>query len=443
MIESSDNMADINLNDYDTFNERVGSLDNNEVSMNNAKEALDILTYRIKGERSISKIRNEIYNFLYANPKMNADIKSELMAMADGNYIDGLTLSNDVLNFLEKNYSEKEEEYAKNKEEIEDMKTDFVNRVETELNDSKVGISGNLDDVKEEINNEGNIASLNHDVDDVRNMLKDNKETYSLTTDDLVEAINKPEDEVLQNKIADQTREKVILNINEDGTVEFKDDLLNKDNKNYMAMMLAGLTASDMNLDMYLSKKEDDTQYKVIFGDLPIKEENRLSTEKIDRIQKISDSYQSNINYQEQLSSINPAIGSLNEIVFDEMKKEGTFKVGINNRQGNNIIGLNLSEEYQHLTDALNTNGALTTNDNNEKSVVRVSGDLATQTTILDGAKLTLVSNKEKQAINNYQYVKKMELPVDQAARVSPSFLIVVAIMEVILIGFYLVITFN
>lgn len=443
MIESSDNMADINLNDYDTFNERVGSLDNNEVSMNNAKEALDILTYRIKGERSISKIRNEIYNFLYANPKMNADIKSELMAMADGNYIDGLTLSNDVLDFLEKNYSEKEEEYDKNKEEIEDMKTDFVNRVETELNDSKVGISGNLDDVKEEINDEGNIASLNHDVDDVRDMLKDNNEPYGLTTDDLVEAINKPEDEVLQNKIADQTREKVILNINEDGTVEFKDDLLNKDNKNYMAMMLAGLTASDMNLDMYLSKKEDDTQYKVIFGDLPIKEENRLSTEKIDRIQKISDSYQSNINYQEQLSSINPAIGSLNEIVFSEMKKEGTFKVGINNRQGNNIIGLNLSEEYQHLTDALNTNGALTTNDNNEKSVVRVSGDLATQTTILDGAKLTLVSDKEKQAINNYQYVKKMELPIDEAARVSPSFLIVVAIMEVILIGFYLVITFN
>lgn len=443
MIESSDNMADINLNDYDTFNERVGSLDNNEVSMNNAKEALDILTYRIKGERSISKIRNEIYNFLYANPKMNADIKSELMAMADGNYIDGLTLSNDVLNFLEKNYSEKEEEYDKNKEEIEDMKTDFVNRVEAELNDSKVGISGNLDEVKEEINDEGNIASLNHDVDEVRDMLKDNKETYSLTTDDLVEAINKPEDEVLQNKIADQTREKVILNINEDGTVEFKDDLLNKDNKNYMAMMLAGLTASDMNLDMYLSKKEDDTQYKVIFGDLPIKEENRLSTEKIDRIQKIADSYQSNINYQEQLSSINPAIGSLNEIVFDEMKKEGTFKVGINNRQGNNIIGLNLSEEYQHLTDALNTNGALTTNDRNENSVVRVSGDLATQTTILDGAKLTLVSNKEKQIVNNYQYVKKMELPIDEAARVSPSFLIVVAIMEVILIGFYLVITFN
>ena len=443
MIESSDNMADINLNDYDTFNERVGSLDNNEVSMNNAKEALDILTYRIKGERSVGKIRNEIYNFLYANPKMNADIKSELMAMADGNYIDGLTLSNDVLDFLEKNYSEKEEEYDKNKEEIEDMKTDFVNRVETELNDSKVGISGNLDDVKEEINNEGNIASLNHDVDEVRDMLKDNKETYSLTTDDLVEAINKPDDEVLQNKIADQTREKVILNINEDGTVEFKDDLLNKDNKNYMAMMLAGLTASDMNLDMYLSKKEDDTQYKVIFGDLPIKEENRLSTEKIDRIQKISDSYQSNINYQEQLSSINPAIGSLNEIVFTEMKKEGTFKVGINNRQGNNIIGLNLSEEYQHLTDALNTNGALTTNDNNENSVVRVSGDTATQTTILDGAKLTLVSDKEKQIVNNYQYVKKMELPIDEAARVSPSFLIVVAIMEVILIGFYLVITFN
>jgi cell division protein FtsX len=106
---------------------------------------------------------------------------------------------------------------------------------------------------------------------------------------------------------------------------------------------------------------------------------------------------------------------------------------------------LNVSSEYQNLVDALNTNGAVVSMDNNENSVITISGNTLDQTTVLSNTKETLEKEKEEvnELTNNYQYIKKLEPPKNEAARVSPTFLIVVAIMEVILIGFYLVMMFN
>ena len=439
-------MAEINMNDYSTFDESVNTVEKNLSDKEKASYYLNTLTSRIEKEESIGKIRNEVYNFIYANTLMDENVKKKLLELVNGNYVDGRKLSTDILEFLKQNYNQKNEEHSKNEEDLEATRTDFVVGIEDNLSNSNVSVTGNDDEVKEALKSENDMSNLNDEVNEVRDMLKDNNDSYDLSTGDLVEAIEKPNEEVLQTKIAEQVKEKAELTITEEGTVEFTDDILNTNSQNYMAMMLGGLTTSDMNLDMYFSKEKDSSKYKVTFGNLPVKNhpENRLTADSITKIQNISNAYDSKIDYQQQLNSMSPTVGALNELVFNEAKKEGTMRVGINNKNGNYSIGFNLSEEYQPLTEAFATNGATTSIDSNENSVVRVDGDSITQTSIITNTKLTLIANEETKVIENtYQFVKKIEPPLNEAARVSPSFLTVVAIMEVILIGFYFVMIFS
>lgn len=439
-------MAEINMNDYDTFDENIGALKSNLSSKEKLDYYLSRLNERINGEASVSKIRDEVYNFIYVNTLMNADIKKHLIELVDGNYTDGNKLSSDILFYLKNAYEDAEYVFEENNEKIEEVKDDFVDRIENNLNDSNVDLTGDTTTLKEELDSKEKLDKLNTEVDSVRDMLPENEDKLGLTTNDLIEAVNSPKDDVLVDKIEEQLSDKNNFEVTEEGTIEINGSLLNNNDQNYVTMMVAGLVASSENLDMYLSKdKKNNNDYKVTFGNLPVRNhpENRISPEIISKVNEISNNYNSTINYQEALYNMDANLGTLNEIVFSEMNSDGTMKVGINNHNGNYNIGINMSSEYQNLADALNANGASVSMDNNENSIVRLDGDKLDQYSVLSNTKSTLEKEEEKELNNNYQYVKKMELPDNEAAKVSPYFLIVVAITELLLVGFYFIFLFK
>ena len=93
------------------------------------------------------------------------------------------------------------------------------------------------------------------------------------------------------------------------------------------------------------------------------------------------------------------------------------------------------------LADALNANGAVVSMDINENSVAMIDGDELEQYNVLNNTQQTLANQNEQvnEMTNNYQYVKKMDIPNNEAAKVSPYFLIVVGITEVLLLASYVI----
>ena len=74
-------MAEINMNDYNTFDETNDTLEKSVEAKENAEYYLNNFISRIQGEGSIGKIRNEVYNFIYANTKMDSDTKKKLIEL--------------------------------------------------------------------------------------------------------------------------------------------------------------------------------------------------------------------------------------------------------------------------------------------------------------------------------------------------------------------------
>ena len=130
---------------------------------------------------------------------------------------------------------------------------------------------------------------------------------------------------------------------------------------------------------------------------------------------------------------------------FSEVKKEGTMKAAINNRNGVYSIGFSISKEYQPLADSFKTNGANVSMDDKENNVVKVSGDKIEMYSVLDNTVGTLKAQRNTTMLlsNNKQYVKKLQQPVNnQAAMVNKYFLIVTLVMEILLIGFYFIVLY-
>jgi len=331
-------MAEIDMNDYDTFDENIGSLKDNLSSKEKIEYYLSRLTTRISGEASIGKIRNEVYNFIYVNTLMDADIKKHLIELADGNYTDGLKLSNDILNYLKQAYSNVEYVFEKEDKKMDEVKEDFVERMDDKLDVSNIEVEGRYQELKNVLNTEDDLNKLNNEINLASAVSNDENNRVYLTVSDLKEAVVSPNEGVLKDKVVSQIENKTPPVITDEKILEMNGNIQDTDNKNYMAMMLMGLTNSDMNLDMYLSKSQkNSTDYKATFGRLPIKNhpENGLTDSEISRINQIVNGYQTTNNYQEMLSNANPTLGTLNDIMFDEISAEGTMKVGINNHNGN------------------------------------------------------------------------------------------------------------
>lgn len=282
-------------------------------------------------------------------------------------------------------------------------------------------------------------------------------------TDDIIEYL---EENYIKNKELPKENEENIIKqeeiknentASEEGVVSFTRKI-DKNSENFMAMMLAGLTVSEANYDMYFIKESDSFDYKVTFGNFPANNpNNKLTLEEKEKVTNLANSYDENTNYKMQLSSKNQALVTLMSIIFTASRKQGVIKAGVNNKQGICTIGLSLSKEYQELINSFKSldrnkydfSKLQIVDDSNGNTRVRISGDNRIQSDILLDTKLSIEMNKEAanekvEVKDGIQYVKTLENPVRQeAARVSSSFLIVVAIMEVILIGFYLVMIFN
>ena len=244
-----------------------------------------------------------------------------------------------------------------------------------------------------------------------------------------------------------------------DGSVEVKGDSVNRESLNFMAMMTAILVSSavgndlsmNLNLDMRVKKEITDKEsYKIIFGNFPINGkngENKLPPELINRIKEAAQGYNPNRNYMETLSKTSPEIAETLKMLHEHLlDNTGAFQLLIKNGGTNHEMMFAFDENYNNVSDAFQTNGAILTNDASENSIVRLNNTVpGEQLLLLRSTNKTLeqkIDEKTGTLSNEMQYIKKMD-DIDNVGNASTIFLTVVTVAEVLMLGIYLFLNFT
>lgn len=224
-----------------------------------------------------------------------------------------------------------------------------------------------------------------------------------------------------------------------DGSVEINGDASVYDNTNFTSKMISDVVADGMKLDMkYIKKKENENNYKVLFGNFPVVDHpnNRLTNEQLSEINQKANEYDPSIDYSSSLNDKSFELGLLMKIVDENVVgKEGAFQFAVNNSEGKHDIAVAMDENYNDLKEVF-IDKEIEQLDS-QRMVIRDTGE---QFSVLSTIDDDLGKVRERNA--NPQRIMKLGKMEDdnlsEAANVNFTFLMVAAIAEVLLLGFYI-----
>lgn len=451
------------LNSYVSENEQ------NYKNVENANSYLNNFNLRIKGSQSISEIKYEVDMFLIKN-NVPAEIKDGLLDICSKlNQNTSVYKAQEYLEeFLTKYLNEKEQEYEKSNDTVNEIKEELVNSVIKDLENVGIEVTGDKEELMENINSEADVYRLKENIDTAteyyqsRNEVinNDNSPTLELDVNQINSALDKPGNEaVLETTLQteEQTLETVSptqTEISDDGTLVLQGDALNVDSMNYALLMTAMLVASDTNqiginsnFDMKFIKKEEDTsKFKIIYGDFPInKERANIDPLLVSKISELSNSYKSNIDYSQLLQQKSPELLTSFMIIYNHiLNNKGSFQMAIKNSGKIHEIVFAMDENYSNVSESFLESGAMVSNDTMENNIVRVNSSTPGEQLMLLNATLENLNQRKLEqtqidlGLQNV-YQKKLEYPqnLNEAANVNGTFLTIIAIAEIILLSFF------
>ena len=232
------------------------------------------------------------------------------------------------------------------------------------------------------------------------------------------------------------------VNTHHNGSVLVRSKLNDNNSINYMAMLMMLLVTSNLKLDMYINKKTPSAEeFDFSFGHFPLKSDysNYLGSEVTTWIGNAIKHYNPEFDYVKELSEGNPNVGKLFSIITSEINKPGTMKIGLDNKIDRCEIGLSVNSNYDYLAKSFSSSGAVVTNDLKDNKVIRVSGTPKEQYDILAATEANLLNNHID--LWNSQ-LEEFNAGYAKVGRVNTVFLMVVAVAEVLLLGFYFLFLF-
>jgi len=448
------------------INEYVNDNEISQTEMENTENYLDGLRFRINGSKSVAEVMREVSKFLDNNQDLPSELHDGILDIVNGfdENTDTYTAINRLDQYLDKNLDEKKADFTKTNDTLMDVKQELIDESKRRLDEAGIEFTGDTktqEQVLESINTRDDIDRIINNVnradDYVYERNKDN-ETNQIEQDfksevsmDVTEQIvDSPKDDIILNEALANQEVKgnnSLLNEKDDGSLEIKGDILLPDTVNFTNMMVAMIVASSMKLDMkFIKEKEDINNFRVLLANFPVanRPDNRLDSNTIEKINQIASGYNSYADYSDVLNTLSPELAILMKIVNENvMGQKGAFQFAVNNDGDKHNIAVAMDENYEHLRETFLDNGVtmLDSIPDSKRMIIpdTIPGDqLATLSNIDDA----LIEEMQKNA-NPQMMLKLGEMPTNnqtnsEAANANLTFLIIAAIAEVLLVGFYI-----
>lgn len=446
------------------MDERASMLDEYSMDYREKKSALDqsieylsVLNQSLRNIYTVEQVKLEIQRFIriYDVPREVIDVLQDAMkelSSEDSVY----KACQYVSDILQKMVGKREREEKITRKRLDGIKKNVADHFENELNDVGVKISGDFEDFSDKIETEDDIDRLKDNIDRTVEYLKErqkiigeNETDVTLSMDQVMDAAENTSDETILNAIleeeqtSDIMKESSDLEIDSTGAVVVSVSLVKPESIDYMKMMVVGMmtstidpTLASASFGMKMVKgqynKED---FQVKFGNFSKNGDSLTNDPKImGKIQDLSSSFRTNVDYDSMLSKASPELSSAVSIFENHiLGKEGMAQIAVKNTSGNYNFAFGLGEEFQNVTDSLNTNGAMTTQTPIGSSVSNIYDTAPGDTlTILSSTNETLDKEKELENMelsksNSYVKVKSM----DDLGNVNFYILVSIAVFEI------------
>ncbi len=426
--------------------------------LNQTIEYLSILNESLKSVYTIEKVKLEIQNFIsmYDIPSEFIDILDDTMrelSSEDSVY----KACQYVSEVLQRIIDERDRKEKLSRDKVDDIRKNIADHFENQLNDVGVKISGDSEDFSDSIETEEDVDRLKDNIDRTVEYLKErqkiigeNETDVTLSMDQVMDATENVSDDIIldavleEEETSDFMKETSDLEIDSTGAIVISASLGKSESMDYMKMMIVGMMTSAMDptlasasFGMKMVKgqynKED---FQVKFGNFSKSEDNLINDPKImGKIQDLSSSFHTNVDYDSMLLKASPELSSAVSIFENHiLGKEGMAQIAVKNTSGNYNFAFGLGEEFQNVTDSLNTNGAVTTQTPIGSSVSNIYDTTPGDTlTILSSTNETLdnekeLENNELSNTNSYVKVKSM----DDLGNVNFYILVSIAVFEVV-----------
>lgn len=447
------------------MDERVSMLDEYSLDYQNKKSDLDqsieylsILNESLRDVYTVEQVKLRIQQFIdtYDVPNEVIDVLNSVMRElnSDSSVYDSCQYVTDM---LQKMIGERELEEKNSKGKLDDIRKNVADHFEDSLNDVGVKISGDFEDFSDKIETKDDVDRLKDNIDRTVEYLKErqkiigeNETDVTLSTDQVMDATENTSSETILNAVLDEEttsdvmKESSNLEVDSTGAIVVSASSMKPESMDYMKMMVIGLMTPMMDpalanatFGMKMVKgqynKED---FQVKFGNFSKSGESLTNDPKImGKVQELSTSFHANVDYDSMLSQASPELSEAVSLFENHiLGKEGMAQMAVKNTSGNYNFAFGLGEEFQNVTDSLNTNGAMTSQTPVGSSVSNIydttPGDtlmtLSSTNETLDQEKE--MENNELSNTNHYVKVKSM----DDLGNANFYILVSIAVFEIV-----------
>ena len=452
------------------INEYINDSDKSFGEVQESSQYLDGLKSRIHDCKRLTEIMVEVSKFI-DKYNVTGEIKDGLLKICNefDEKTDVYTAKHRLEEFLAKNLEEKEVDYNNKEAIVTDIKTDVIEDAKDRLESVGIDLVGDNEKIINDIDDVTDVYRIKNNVENVENYFydrnkaigDDNPTTVEVSLDKISDVVESSNDDIILNE-ALNTEEKALesenpslFEANSDGTVQINGDSHIPDSMNFAAMMTSALMVQNdihvpSDLDMkFMKEKSNKDSFKIIYGKFPLTNhpENKLDPVIVSKISELADSYNSGNDYMQLLGTTSPELKEALSIINNHVLNEaGAFQMAVKTEDNMHNMAFRMDESYHDVLSAFNNNGAYVSYDASEHGIATVNETVpGNQLLILSSTNEEL--NKEKNIemkpeLNNvYQYVKKNENK--EAANVSYTFLKVIIVAEIMLVGMYLMFFLN
>lgn len=374
------------------MNERISQFDDYVAEANFNKESLEQginyltgLKERLTGVTTVQEVIYQMDKFAKEHSVPQEIIDLLNLAIKDMNAdTDVYSACNQVISLLEKMVGEREKDDKKSSDSVEELQEYVVLETEEKLNDVGVKISGDFGVLEEQISSEDDIERLRNNIDRVveylkerEDMLGENQTDVTLTTDQIMEATNSSEDDVILNEALneEELQQRVDsmdnFEIDATGAIVIGATLTSPESLSFVKMMALGLMTSEADpllaesvfgLKM-IKKEENENEFQVKFGNFAKKgKENFYLDPKVtQKVVELAESFDPNslVKYTEMLLNSSPELALMFQI-FEKgvLGKKGAAQVVASTSGSSYNVGFALGNDYKDLAATFYTNGA-------------------------------------------------------------------------------------
>lgn len=148
------------------FDEYVKENEDNRKALTDSEYYLDALDARITGSKSIAEVKEEVNQFLTKN-EVPSSIREELLRICDGfaSDMDAQTAIGQLKEYMQSLVDEQKEDFQKSDDEVNQIKSDFVDDSIRQLEESGVTVVGDTDDLIAGIHDQRDIERMQNNID--------------------------------------------------------------------------------------------------------------------------------------------------------------------------------------------------------------------------------------------------------------------------------------